>query len=174
MKVYDYRSKLINPEKYNSTRSLTLRSSYEIEFIKKLDLNPNVLSYSCESVRVSYYFPYKLANSRLAIIPHKGRSNGFHSYFIDNSVEFITDKVNEHGEPIKEIAWIEIKAENLLQPLIHKGNQRSYTWLKYQKAMNHAKWKMAIKKCKELTEKMGIQHNFYVFTMKEIKEFPIS
>jgi len=132
----------INPQKCH-TPSPCYRSSYELAFMRWADKNPNVISWSSESVVIPY------------VKPSDGR---LHRYFVDNTCTLRDPQGNIHKY------LIEIKPyKNLLAPK-HTPRKRKTTLLKeqYTYTTNMAKWSAA----KKWAKKKG--YKFIILTEKEL------
>lgn len=120
--------KVKHPEKYigDSTRVRYL-SSWELEFDKFLDSNPNVIRWASEA----FYIPYRHPVDKQT-----------HRYFPDYYVEY----KNNNGQIIREI--IEIKPQRHTEL-----GKRPTTYEQLSHAINISKWQSAQVFCK----KQGIQ-----------------
>lgn len=149
VQIANYYPKLKNPKKYTGTLPLTLRSSYEIKFVKKfLDNNDKILEWSCESVIIPYYYS----------IDRK-----MHRYFVD-----FWFKVEESEGVFKEYL-VEIKPANkCAPPKKQKRNTKTYQKRVAEYIKNQEKWDSARKFCKQLKESKGTDIEFKVITEKEL------
>lgn len=130
------------PEKYKGSFPIAYRSKWELICMRRLDSNPNVLSWGSESVVVPYQNPLTGRVSR---------------YFIDFNVTL----KNKHGEIQKFL--IEIKPH--VQTLPPKQKTRNPKTLLRQQAeyvKNRAKWKAA----EEFAKMKG--SSFVVLTEKHL------
>lgn len=117
-----------NPEKYvgNATQ-IVYRSSWELAMNKFLDMNPNIIRWSSEEIKIPY------------IKPTDGKQ---HFYYPDYWVEY----KNRAGEVVREI--VEIKPLAQTKPPTTRGKARKTilyeqtTWV-----VNQAKWHAAVKWC---------------------------
>ena len=117
----------VNPEKYaGDVTKIRYMSSWELEFDKFLDNNPNILRWASECVPIPY------------IKPTDGR---VHKYYPDYWVEYR----NRDGQIIQEI--IEIKPANQVQL-----GRRPSTYQQLTHAVNMAKWES----CKKFCDARGI------------------
>lgn len=146
--IVDYYPKLLYPEKYTGQRPITLRSSWEISFVKKyLDINKNILEWSSEII-VPYI--YSLDGKR-------------HRYFVD-----FFCKIKQTDGQIKEYL-IEIKPFNQTQPpkmpkrKTAKFQERVATYIK-----NKDKWQYAESFCKQLREEKGRDIHFRILTERDL------
>lgn len=105
------------------------RSGIELEFMRWLDDNPNVLRWCSEGVTIEYYDPVK----------KKKRT-----YFTDNYVEI------REGDVVKKYV-IELKDYKETKKPEHNSKKKKSTLLIEQTTWmtNTAKWKQAIKFCKD-------------------------
>lgn len=119
--IYDLYPHLKHPEKYVGKRPITMRSGWEISFvIKYLDVNSNIISWSSESVIVSY------------IRPDDGKK---HRYFMDFNF-----KAKTQSGKIKEF-WVEVKPfDQTIPPKEPKRRTKSYFYQAKQYLINQAKW----------------------------------
>ena len=119
-----YKSEYVlkNPGKYAGAKPPICRSSWERTFCKFCDENDNVLQWMSEGIQISYIHPIKRKGS--IYIP-----------------DFVIVYQNKSGQKITEM--IEIKPQKEVA-LTEKTSQRD----KLMIAINHAKWKAAVKYCK--------------------------
>jgi hypothetical protein len=132
-----------HPEKYRGSLPIYYRSNMELNALRMLDNNPNVLTYGSESVIIPYTSPL---DGRL------------HRYFVD-LVAALKDKTGI----IKKLL-IEVKPSKMLLPPVF-SNRKSVNTLLYenkQYALNMAKFDAAKQWCKK--------HNyiFIILTEREI------
>jgi len=118
-----------NPQKYVGTHPIFFRSGLEMKFMRWLDRNPNVISWSSESVIIPYVDPLSLHTKKIR------------RYFVDNTV-VIKDAT---GTPMKYL--IEIKPESQTKPPISKRHTKSLINQQLTYAKNQAKWKAATEWC---------------------------
>lgn len=133
----------IHPEKYSGTLPIVARSKWELDVFRAIDRNPNVKSWSSESIIIPYTSPV---------------DKKVHRYFPDIFIEAI----GKNGEVICEL--IEIKPyEQTIPPKI-KPRMRETTKRKMTEtyAINYAKWEAA----KAFCEKKGWK--FVLLTEREI------
>jgi hypothetical protein len=147
VQITDIYPKLKNPKKYTGSRPVTMRSSWEIRFVRKfLDTNPHVIEWQSESIIVPYY----------SITDKK-----YHKYYTD-----FYFKVKEENK-IKEYL-IEIKPENkLVKPKQPSRMTQSYKnrvdeWIK----INEKKY-AAEEYCKKLRDR-GINIEYKILTEKHL------
>lgn len=120
-----------NKEKYKGdVNNITYRSSWELTYLRRLDLDENVLQYSSEEVIIPYRCP---------VHPTKVRR-----YFVD----FYVKRKAKDGTIIEEL--IEIKPDKETRPPIIK-NKKGKRVLKeaITYAVNEAKWEAAETYCKK-------------------------
>jgi hypothetical protein len=122
----------IHPEKYKgNTKNIIYRSSWELKFFSKIDLNPNVIEWSSEEIIIPYVCPLS-----------EDKKQKIRRYFPDVYVKYRDIKGN-----IRK-TLIEIKPhKQTLPPEIPKDNSRK-SKNRFQKelaefAINEAKWKAA-------------------------------
>lgn len=128
-----------NPNKYVGSFPIVSRSSWELFFMKRLDLDSRVVRWASESLAIPY------------ISPMDGKR---HKYYPDFIVEFQTSK-----GIVKEV--IELKPmKECLPGTAKKPKAKAYQDMVYLK--NQAKWEAA----KVLCEENGFQ--FRVLTEKEL------
>lgn len=147
--IRDYYPNLKNPERFFGRRPLTLRSRWEITFVKNfLDVHPSVKKFCSEDVVIPYY-------SEL-----DGKK---HRYFIDfymllkDGREFL----------------IEIKPEKFTKPPSRpkrktKKSVRNYHMLMEEHIKNSAKWEAAEKFCDKLRREKGRDIEFKIVTERQI------
>lgn len=115
-----------HPEKYEGDPTLICyRSSWELKVFKWCDLNPSVLSWSSEEIRIGYIC---------------ATDNQHHTYFPDLKI-----KVKTKDDEVKTYL-VEIKPMKETLPPKRKGKQylqESLTFIK-----NQSKWKYAKEYCK--------------------------
>lgn len=144
--------KPINPQKYKGDpTNIVARSSWETLFMSRLDMNPNVLEWSSEEIKVRYKSPL---------------DNRPHVYYPD----FWVKKINASDGKISEVL-VEIKPSKETippKPVQGKPTKRMIneiaTW-----GVNDAKWKAAKIFCANrgwqfqiLTEhELGLNQNKY-------------
>jgi hypothetical protein len=117
-----------NPKKYIGSTPV-YRSMMELKAFRYLDNNPNVLSWSSESV----------------VVPYESPTDGkLHRYFVD-----LVAKLQSKDGTIKKLL-IEVKPEKQTKPPIESKNKKQKTLIyeKYQWAVNQAKWNAARAWCK--------------------------
>lgn len=112
-----------NPKKYIGAVPI-YRSLMELKAFRYLDNNPNVISWSSESV----------------VIPYESPADGkIHRYFVD-----LVAKLQSKDGTIKKLL-IEVKPERQTKPPVEstKKAQKTLMYEKYQFAVNTAKWEAA-------------------------------
>ena len=128
-----------NPEKYvGDPAKIRYMSSWELQFDRFLDGNPNILRWSSECVAIPY------------VKPTDGK---IHRYYPDYWIEYI----NKDGEVIQEL--IEIKPKSQAGG---KSVGRMTLYEKAQYAINLAKWES----CKRFCDQRGIV--FRILTEDEL------
>lgn len=116
-----------NPNKYKGAVPI-YRSLMELKAFRYLDNNPNVLSWSSESV----------------VIPYQSPVDGkLHRYFVD-----LVASLKSKDGTIKKLL-IEVKPEKQTKPPTESVNKKQKTILyeRYQFAVNCAKWDAARSWC---------------------------
>lgn len=117
-----------NPKKYIGTTPIIFRSRMELKAFRYLDNNPNVLSWSSESVVIPY------------VSPKDGKT---HRYFVD-----LVAKLKSKDGEIKKLL-IEVKPERQTKPptISAKKKQKTILYENYTYAINCAKWSAAKEWC---------------------------
>ena len=117
-----------NPKKYIGSVAV-YRSMMELKAFRYLDNNPNVISWSSESVVVPYVSPV---------------DGNMHRYFVD-----LVAKLQSKDGTIKKLL-IEVKPEKQTKPPTEsaKKKQKTLIYERYHWAINQAKWDAARKWCK--------------------------
>jgi hypothetical protein len=113
-----------NKNKYIGRGAIIYRSSLELKAFRYLDNNPNVLSWSSESVVIPY------------VSPKDGKT---HRYFVD-----LVAKLKSKDGEIKKLL-IEVKPERQTKPptISAKKKQKTILYENYTYAINCAKWSAA-------------------------------
>lgn len=130
------------PKKYKGNLSnIVFRSSWEMEFCKFCDHNPNIIEWASEEIAIPYVKP---------------TDNAIHRYYPDFWIKY----KNKYGNIIQEV--IEIKPSNQKKAprKLKKMSQNLYEQLTY--AINVAKWQAAEAWCK----KRGVK--FRILTEKDL------
>lgn len=133
-----------NPKKYEGNlKNIVYRSSWELTMFRKIDIDPNVISWSSESV----------------VIPYTDKATGrLHRYFVDLKV------VKKLPDNTVKTFLIEVKPFSQTQEP-KRGNKKEKTFLKevmtYGK--NIGKWEAARRYC----EIKGWQ--FVILTERDMK-----
>jgi hypothetical protein len=131
-------------EKYKGKYPIVLRSQWERVFAQWCDINPNVLTWSSESLEIPYYDPVKRKDRR------------YYPDFIIN----VLDKDRK-----REVVYvIEIKPYKETVPPKSRATKSTKTKIHEQTAYatNSAKWQAATKYCR----KYGFV--FRIFTEREL------
>lgn len=144
LQIKEYFPHLVNPKKYTGRRPITLRSSYEIRFVKHfLDKNENIVKWSSEDI----------------VIPYKYRiDQKIHRYFVDfwfqraDGAEFL----------------VEVKPSNQLVPPKQKRKTAAFTKRVEDYYKNQDKWAHAKAFCKRLRKEKGRNIEFRIITEKEL------
>ena len=114
--------KIKNPEKYVGNRQPTYRSSWEWQFMRFCDNNPNIIKWASEAVSIPYKDPFT------------GRQT---IYVPDFFIQY-ADKNNKI-----QVELIEVKPQN--QTLQEKVGKNRNNQLQYAK--NQVKWRAAYAWC---------------------------
>jgi hypothetical protein len=119
-----------HPEKYvGNINEIWVRSSWERKTLNWLDSNPNVIQYSSEEIKVPYISPI---------------DNKKHNYYPD-----VIAKVKRLDGKIVTY-MIEIKPyDQTIEPTPKKKVTKRYINEVYTWGINSAKWKAAMKYCRE-------------------------
>jgi hypothetical protein len=112
-----------NPQKYVGPKPIIYRSSLELRYMRNLELDPNVISWSSENIVIPYMLKVKQGNKFVEV-----RKN----YNIDFTVHT--------KDGVKHI--VEVKPSALV-PLNESQIKRSFSHYR-----NASKWKYAIAWCK--------------------------
>jgi hypothetical protein len=118
------------------------RSSFELQFMRWADNNPNVLEWGSENIIVPYKSPI---------------DNKIHRYYVDNFLAL------KEGNNIKKYL-VEIKPSSQTLPPKHSNRKKKQTILyeNMQYAINQAKWEAA----KNFATTRGCE--FIILTEKEL------
>ena len=130
-----------NPSKYGGDHTkIVFRSSWELSFMRWLDMNPDVATWGSEETVIPYISPV---------------DDRQHRYFVDFKVKFKNGRV----------LLVEIKPDHQTKkPVPKKGKKRSTLLLEAQTyGVNWAKWKAA----ERYAEERGWK--FAVFTEHTLK-----
>lgn len=132
-----------HPEKYKGTFPIAYRSQWELVCMRRLDSNPNILSWGSESIVVPYQNPLTGRVSR---------------YFIDFNIT-VRDKTGQ----IKKFL-VEIKPHSQTIPPSQQKRKNTKTLIRQQAEYikNQAKWKAAL----EFAERKG--STFVILTEKHL------
>ena len=118
-----------HPEKYlGNSNNIICRSSWERQFCRYCDTNPNVVKWASEELSIRY------------ISPVDGRP---HRYYPDFLIE-----VKEKSGKLKKY-MIEIKPKKQTQPPVKKKRVTKGFILEAKTYVNQAKWKAAVDFCKD-------------------------
>jgi hypothetical protein len=133
----------LNPQKFKGKKVPVYRSSYELKFMRFLDVSDNVIEWSSEAIAISYYNPLKAQYCR---------------YYPDFIVKYVDKTGQEH------IEVIEIKPKKQTKEPTNHGNKKKSTLLTETRIwqINKAKWEAA----KEFCDKRGI--GFKILTEKDL------
>lgn len=126
-----------NPEKYRGdSKNIVFRSSWELNYFRKLDTNPNIIQWGSEEVVIPYISPL---------------DGEYHRYFMD-----IWMKYRDRNGEIKQ-GLIEIKPYDQTQPP-KKQKRKTKQYIEKVKtyAVNKAKWDATKKFCQKNKLKFAI------------------
>lgn len=131
-----------NPKKYKGdANNVIYRSNWELQVMKQLDLNPNVIWWASEELPIPYISPV---------------DNKAHRYFPD----FIVRTKRKDGQ--EQTTIIEVKPYKQTIEPTRKRKTKTYLAEVVQYAVNIEKWKAAELFCKEHGWK------FQILTEKEL------
>ncbi|MCS7316778.1 MAG: TnsA endonuclease N-terminal domain-containing protein [Candidatus Dojkabacteria bacterium] len=122
MKTFKGKYVIINKKKYIGKNEPIYRSSWEYNFMRYLDMHPNVINWASESIKIPYRSP--LTGKYTIYIP-----------------DFFVSVIDKNGK--KRNYLIEIKP--LSQSVITEAKSKND---KMQNLINQAKWKAAEVWCK--------------------------
>ena len=119
--IGNYYSSLINPSKYvGKKKIITIRSSYELLFVKMMDANTDIKEWSSEDYTVFYKLNGKIRK-----------------YYIDFYYQ------TNNGKKY----LVEVKPANCLVKPSFKGNMKTYKYQVCTFILNSLKWESAKKFC---------------------------
>lgn len=131
-----------NPKKYKGdANNIIYRSNWELQVMKQLDLNPNVIWWASEELPIPYISPV---------------DNRVHRYFPD----FIVRTKKKDGQ--EQTTIIEVKPYKQTVEPTRKRKTKTYLAEVVQYAVNVEKWRAAELFCKEHGWK------FQILTEKEL------
>ena len=116
-----------HPEKYRGSQPIIYRSGLELKFMRKLDANPNVISWGSESIIIPYPDPF---------------TGKLRRYFVDNHVVMKDPKTGEIRKYL-----IEIKPLSQCSAPKVKRQTKSTLFQQAAWVKNQAKWKAATEWC---------------------------
>ena len=132
-----------NPDKYKGTIPIIYRSKWEYDVFRAIDKNPNILSWSSESI----------------IIPYRSPVDGkMHRYFPDIFIE----AHGKNGEILSELIEVKPYTQTIPPTITPRMTETTKRKATETYAINQAKWKSA----KAVCEKKGWK--FVVLTEREI------
>ena len=127
---YKGKYQLKNPSKYKGNPTLVIyRSLWERSYMKKLDLNENILEWSSEEIALPYKSPL---------------DNRIHKYYPDF---YVKERLSD-GTIKKYIVEIKPKKQTL-EPKVPKRKTKGYLYEVMEYVKNQAKWKAAEEFCKD-------------------------
>jgi hypothetical protein len=125
---YKGKYQLKNPSKYKGNPTLVIyRSLWERSYMKKLDLNENILEWSSEEIALPYKSPL---------------DNRIHKYYPDF---YVKERLSD-GTIKKYIVEIKPKKQTL-EPKVPKRKTKGYMYEVYEYVKNRAKWEVAEEWC---------------------------
>jgi len=131
------------PEKYKGRYPIVVRSTWELEFMKWCDMNPQIVEWSSESIKIPYYDPIRFKRRY---------------YYPDFMIKVINSKDNI-------VSYIiEVKPHKETVPPKKSGRKTRKTVLYEHRTYktNQAKWNAA----RDYANKLGFQ--FKIFTEREL------
>jgi hypothetical protein len=127
---YKGKYQLKNPSKYRGNPTLVIyRSLWERSYMKKLDLNENILEWSSEEIALPYKSPL---------------DNRIHKYYPDF---YVKERLSD-GTIKKYIVEIKPKKQTL-EPKVPKRKTKGYLYEVMEYAKNQSKWNSAREYCKD-------------------------
>jgi hypothetical protein len=127
---YKGKYQLKNPSKYKGNPTLVIyRSLWERSYMKKLDLNENILEWSSEEIALPYKSPL---------------DDRIHKYYPDF---YVKERLSD-GTIKKYIVEIKPKKQTL-EPKVPKRKTKGYLYEVMEYVKNQAKWKAAEEFCKD-------------------------
>ena len=127
---YKRKYQLKNPSKYKGNPTLVIyRSLWERSYMKKLDLNENILEWSSEEIALPYKSPL---------------DNRIHKYYPDF---YVKERLSD-GTIKKYIVEIKPKKQTL-EPKVPKRKTKGYLYEVMEYAKNQSKWNSAREYCKD-------------------------
>jgi hypothetical protein len=127
---YKGKYQLKNPSKYKGNPTLVIyRSLWERSYMKKLDLNENILEWSSEEIALPYKSPL---------------DNRIHKYYPDF---YVKERLSD-GTIKKYIVEIKPKKQTL-EPKVPKRKTKGYLYEVMEYAKNQSKWNSAREYCKD-------------------------
>lgn len=148
-----------NPEKYiGNPNKIRYMSSWELYFNKMLDMNPNILRWSSENIKIPYIKP-----------TNKKPSIYLPDYFIEyRDVNGNINKEIIEVKPHKEAKQATFLIENNFQslPPIRSKKPKNRTYEQAMMLINAAKWKAAINFCHKYNMKFRVVTENQLFSGK--------
>jgi hypothetical protein len=127
---YKGKYQLKNPSKYRGNPTLVIyRSLWERSYMKKLDLNENILEWSSEEIALPYKSPL---------------DDRIHKYYPDF---YVKERLSD-GTIKKYIVEIKPKKQTL-EPKVPKRKTKGYLYEVMEYAKNQSKWNSAREYCKD-------------------------
>jgi hypothetical protein len=141
----------LHPEKYlGDPRKIRYLSSWELNFQRFCDNNPNVLAWASEEIRIKYYHPFK--RKVCEYIP-----------------DFLIKYKDDNGNILTELIEIKPKKETRL-------TKKSTTYDKVNIAINQQKWTAAISFCNQAGIKFKVltEDNLFIGAIKTHNKNPLT
>jgi len=132
-----------HPEKYKGTLPIIARSSWEMAVFQAIDRNPNIISWSSESIIVPYTSPV---------------DGKIHRYFPDIFIE----AKGKNGEIICELIEVKPYEQTIPPKFSPRATETTKRKMTETYAINQAKWKAA----KIMCDQRGWK--FKILTEREI------
>ena len=127
---YKGKYQLKNPSKYKGNPTLVIyRSLWERSYMKKLDLNENILEWSSEEIALPYKSPL---------------DDRIHKYYPDF---YVKERLSD-GTIKKYIVEIKPKKQTV-EPKVPKRKTKGYLYEVMEYAKNQSKWNSAREYCKD-------------------------
>lgn len=113
-----------NPKKYFGPRPIIYRSSLELKFMQKLELNPNVEKWSSENIQIPYTMKEKKGNN---FVDCRHTYNIDFTVHLKNGAKYVVEVKPSSLSPLNE-------SQIMRNPVMYK---------------NACKWKAAIAWCRQ-------------------------
>lgn len=133
-------------KKCKNKECVVYRSSWELDYIKKLEADDNVVWWSSETLKIPYMYNLKR-----------------HDYYPDF---ILYTKQNKYY--IIEIKPYQQAVAPVMPAKRTAKSMNSYNYIKKMYVKNTFKWKAALKFCESYSKEKGIDVNFKVVTEKQL------